>query len=63
MQSWVTDKFSPVIDYSVVLPDLGSPHPYPKENLGKLVKFVPVKDKDIMTIVWNLPYMQLDIAS
>ena len=45
------------------LPNLGNPEPYSKEYLGKLVKFVPVKDKDILTIFWILPYMQLDIAS
>ena len=42
MEEWVTEKFSTVENKNVVLPDLGSPAPYPRENLGKFVKFVPV---------------------
>lgn len=47
----------------MVLPDLGKPEPYPRENLGKLVKFVPVKDRDQITIFWILPYVQRDIKA
>jgi insulysin len=42
LEKWVTEKFSPVVNKDVVVPDLADPHPYPVENLGKLVKFVPV---------------------
>lgn len=44
----------------MVIPDLGSPAPFPAERLGQFVKFVPVKDKDILTIYWILPYCQLE---
>jgi len=63
MEEWVTSKFSAVENKSVVLPDLGSPVPFPREKLGKMVKFVPVKDKDIITLFWILPYVQQDIRA
>lgn len=59
----MTSKFSAVENKSVVLPDLGSPAPFPREKLGKMVKFVPVKDKDIITLFWILPYVQMDIRA
>lgn len=34
LEKWVTDKFSAVENKEVVVPDLGSPAPFPKENLG-----------------------------
>jgi insulysin len=63
LEKWVTEKFSPIENKEVVLPDLGQPTPYPAENLGKLVKLVPVKDKDILTLFWILPYVQKDIKA
>ena len=33
--------FSKIKNKNVELPDMGDPFPYPKENLGKLVKFIP----------------------
>jgi len=63
LEDWVVEKFSAVENKSVEVPDLGSPVPYPPENLGKLVKFVPVKDKDIITLLWILPYVQKDIKA
>jgi len=60
LEKWITDKFSPVVNKDVVLPNLGDPNPYPVENLGKLVKFVPVQDTDQLTIVWTLPYVEKD---
>lgn len=63
LEQWVTDKFSPIENKNVVIPDLGTPNPFPKENLGKFVKFVPVKDKDILTLLWILPYIQSDIKA
>jgi insulysin len=50
LEKWVTEKFSPVVNKDVVLPNLGDPTPYPTENLGKLIKFVPVQDTDQITI-------------
>ena len=57
LEQWVTEKFSPIENKNVTIPDLGTPSPFPAENLGKFVKFVPVKDKDILTLLWILPYM------
>jgi insulysin len=34
LEKWVTEKFSAVENKEVVVPDLGSPAPFPKENLG-----------------------------
>lgn len=34
LEKWVKEKFSAVKNKHVVLPDLGEPAPYPKENLG-----------------------------
>jgi secreted Zn-dependent insulinase-like peptidase len=56
MENWVSTKFSPVVNKDVIVPDLGQPAPYTPDCLGKLVKFVPVKDRDMLTISWNLPY-------
>ena len=42
----------------MVIPDLGDPKPYPSENLGKIIKFIPVKDQDIITFMWVLPYYE-----
>jgi secreted Zn-dependent insulinase-like peptidase len=63
LEEWVKDKFSPIENKEVVLPNLGDPDPYPENNLGKLVKLVPVKDKDILTLFWILPYVQKDIKA
>ena len=51
------DKFSEVKNLNVTIPDLGTPFPYPRENLGKFVKYVPVQDKDVLTLIWVLPYV------
>ena len=29
--------------------------------MGRLVKFVPVEDKDVMSFVWVLPYVEKDL--
>ena len=34
-----------------------------EEHLGKIIKFVPVKDKDIMTLFYQLPYCQKDVKT
>lgn len=56
MTKMVEEKFSHVINQNVVLPNLSDPNPYNPENLGQLIKFVPVKDKDMLTLHWVLPY-------
>lgn len=63
MESWVSTKFGPVVNKDVIVPDLGQPAPYTPDSLGKFVKFVPVKDRDMLTICWVLPYCQKDHKS
>lgn len=48
--------FSSVEDKNVVVPDLNEPVPaYDARNLGQVFRFIPVKDKDILSLVWYLP--------
>jgi len=56
LENWVVNMFSGVKNKNIELPDLGTPIPFPKENLGKIVKYVTTKDKDVMTLLWNMPY-------
>ena len=58
LEKWASEKFSPVVNKDVEVPDLGAPAPYPKEKCGQLIKYVPVKEKDIITLYWILPYVQ-----
>ena len=57
MESWVTEKFAAIENKDVVVPNLVEPHPFPKENLCKVVKFVPVKDEHKLSVYWILPYL------
>jgi len=57
----VKKHFSQIKNKNVILPDLGNPFPYPKEYLGKITKFVPIKDKDSLKMIWILPYLQKDL--
>ena len=48
--------FSQVEDKDVVVPDYNKPEPaYSEDNLGRLYRFIPVKEKDILSLVWHLP--------
>jgi insulysin len=60
LETWVTEKFSPVVNKEVVLPDLSEPKPYPVSHLSKFISFFPVKDEDKMTLLYFLPYCQKD---
>jgi len=43
LQKWVTHKFSPVVNKNVVIPDLCLvDKPFRKEDIGKLIKYIPV---------------------
>jgi len=63
LEKWVTEKFSPVENKDVVVPNLGEPEVWPAERCGKLVKMVPVQDKDLITFCWVLPYTELEVTS
>lgn len=60
LEKLAVEKFTPIVNKKVVLPDLGLPiTPYTSENLGKLIKIIPVADTDSITIMWNLPNCHL----
>lgn len=35
---------------------MSTPIPFDERNTNLLIKFVPVKDKDKLTITWYIPY-------
>jgi len=56
LEELATGLFSQVENKSVVVPDYNQPQvAYNASNLGKFYRFVPVKDKDILSLVWHLP--------
>lgn len=52
---WVTEAFSSIPNRNTALPNLADPLPFTPANCGKLVRYVPVEDKDEMSVVWALP--------
>lgn len=58
LEKLVTELFTEVPNKDVVVPNLGDPAPLLPGDLGQLFKFVPVKDKDIISMFWYLPYTQ-----
>ena len=63
LETWVTEKFSPVVNSNVVVPDLSSPAPYHKDNMGKLISWVPIQDEDELVFVFKVPYTQKEHSS
>jgi insulysin len=56
MEAWARSLFASVEDKNVTVPDYSLPkQAYDSLNLGHLYRFVPVKDKDILSLVWHLP--------
>lgn len=56
LEQLAQDLFSGVEDKNVTVPDYNQPAPaYDSRNLGRLYRFIPVKDKDIISFVWHLP--------
>ena len=55
LEKIVTGLFTEVSNKEVKVPDLSKPPAYTADNLGHLYRFVPVKDKDILSFVWHLP--------
>lgn len=58
MDKWVTEKFTPIVNKEVALPNLCDPHPMPASNMQRLVRYVPVQDMNQMIINWILPYYE-----
>jgi len=61
LEKWTIEKFSPVVNNNVEIPDLGSPSVFTEDSLCKLVKYVPVKEDHVLSLVWILPYFGKDI--
>jgi insulysin len=56
LEAWVREKFTAVPNKDIVVPDLGMPvHPFPEDRLGVISRFQPIKDTDILELVWVLP--------
>jgi insulysin len=56
LESLARGLFSSVEDKNVQVPDYNQPLPaYDERNLGQIFSFIPVKDKDILSLVWYLP--------
>jgi len=60
LEQWVVEKFSPVVNKEVVVPSFSEPASYPPSHLGKLVKYVPVKDEDVLSLFFVLDYSGKD---
>ena len=58
LEAWVLQKFNPVKNKDVVLPDYSKPRmPFDKDNLAKIVKWRPIKDKNSLELYFVLPYV------
>jgi secreted Zn-dependent insulinase-like peptidase len=44
LQSWVTEKFSAIVNKDVEVPRFNKTSPFPPQFLGKKLEVVPVKD-------------------
>ena len=60
MEGWVREMFAGVPNKSVTPAKLDEPlKPFTAECLGQILKFIPIKDKDVLSIMWpSLPYTQ-----
>jgi len=63
LEKLATDLFSPVVNQNVVVPDFSQPPAFTEANSCTLTRFVPVKDKDILSLYWTLPYVELEYKS
>jgi insulysin len=57
LENIVGKYFRSIENKDVNVPHLGDPAPYGPENLGKIFKYTPVKDKDIISFDWTLPFV------
>lgn len=61
LEEWVVSKFSDVENKNVVPPDYSKPAvPFDQENMGQIMKWRPIKDKNILELYWILPYVELE---
>jgi len=65
LEKWVLDYFQPVINKKIVLPkydQIGST-PFTHANLGKIQKYKPIMDHNMLTMIWILPNCQDEFRS
>jgi len=58
LEKWATEKFSLIKNFDVEIPNLNEIECYPEDRLGKLIKMVPVQDKNELKFYWTLPYYE-----
>ncbi len=63
LENLVNDLFTQVENKEVEVPNLNEPKAFTEAHLQKFIKFVPIKDKDILTLMWVLPYTQREYKS
>ena len=63
MEKQAIEKFSPVKNFDVTVPNLGEVKPFGPENLGLMVKYVPVQDRDVLVLYYILPYVEKEYQS
>lgn len=64
LETLATELFSQVENKSVEVPDYNKPVvAYDSGNLGRLYRFIPVKDKDMLSLVWYLPSTEAEYLS
>lgn len=61
MEAWVKDGFSNVENKEVVVPNLVEVDPFQADQMGRLVKMVPIKDEHKLQMFWRMPmYLELE---
>jgi insulysin len=63
LEKQISELFSQVVNKNVSKMDMSQPVPFDLHNTSKLIKFVPVKDKDLLTVIWSLDYVQENFQS
>ena len=55
LEKLTIDKFGQIKNLNVQKPQFNEPNCWPKSSLGKLIKYVPIKDEDELLLNWILP--------
>lgn len=55
MEKWATEKFQEIKNFDVEIPNFEKPEAFPKGQLNKIIKWVPITDTDELILYWPLP--------
>lgn len=55
LEKLTIDKFSEIKNLNVEKPELNEPNCWPDSCLGKLIKYIPIKDEDVLLLNWIFP--------